>query len=690
MILALLLALFLAYPAKTAPGMIEPVRHDLSVVLFPAEGLLRAVDLITLPPGDGLPPRFSLSGNARVTSVSVNREEVPFAQDNGALTVNGKAGQGGKRSVVRVAYEGKFLDRPPEDPVNTEDPSYGVAGTISPAGVFLGDGAGWYPEAPGQNAAFRVRVEAPEGIEAVTAGRRVRRETSGGRTVSEWEISRPIRSLALSAGRYVVRDRMVDNVLISTYFLPGNDPLSGKYLDASERYLRLYSELLGPYPFEKFAVVENFFPTGYGFPSWTLLGSTVVSLPFIVDSSLGHEIAHSWWGNGVFVDPRGGNWSEGLTTYVADHLYKETASAAEGREYRLKILRDYATLVPQGSDFPVERFTARSDPATQAVGYGKAAMIFHMARRETGDEAFWAGLRSVARDRLFRPASWDDLSERWSAAAGREMGPFFRRWIGSAGAPVLSLSDVRAERDGNGWTVTGHLRQEKPAYDLKVPLRLETAGEPVDLPVPLSGEQAAFVIVSDGRPTSLILDPDVDLFRRLHPSEIPPTVNAIRGSADLAVVVAKGFPRETAEAARILLAAMGREHLPLLREEETSPEEIAGRDVLYFGLPSGRGYLPTALPQGLSLAPGKFTLNGTEFAAPGDALFAVLPHPSAVGRVAAIFLPISPEAANAAGRKIPHYGKYGYLAFSQGKNREKGTWVAHDSPAVHRFAGETP
>jgi hypothetical protein len=684
-ILALLLALFLAYPAKTAPGMIEPVRHDLSVVLFPAEGLLRAVDLITLPPGDGLPPKFSLSGNARVTSVSVDREEVPFAQDNGALTVNGKAGQGGKPSVVRVAYEGKFLDRPPEDPVNTEDPSYGVAGTISPAGVFLGDGAGWYPDAPGQNAAFRVRVEAPEGIEAVMAGRRVRRETSGGRTVSEWEISRPIRGLALSAGRYVVRDRMVDNVLICTYFLPGNDPLSGKYLDASERYLRLYSELLGPYPFEKFAVVENFFPTGYGFPSWTLLGSTVVSLPFIVDSSLGHEIAHSWWGNGVFVDPRGGNWSEGLTTYVADHLYKERSSPAEGREYRLNILRDYATLVRPGDDFAVDRFSVRTSPATQAVGYGKAAMVFHMARGEAGDEAFREGLRIVVRERMFRSTSWDDVAQGIGAASGKDMGPFFRQWIGGAGAPVLSLSDVRAVRDGKTWKVTGQVRQEKPYYALKVPLRLETAGKPVDIVVPLTGGDAAFEIPSGDVPQALLLDPDVDLFRRLHPSEIPPTVNGIRGAGDLAVVVAKGFPRESAEAARILLAATGRERFPLLREEETPPETLAGRDVLYLGVPSGNGYLPDALPPELSLSAGTFTLTGKIYSSPGDALFAVLPHPGTPGRVVAVFLPLSPGAANAAGRKIPHYGKYSYLAFSEGNNRDKGTWAPAASPAVHRF-----
>ena len=45
------------------------------------------------------------------------------------------------------------------------------------------------------------------------------------------------------------------------------------------------------------------------------------------------------------------------------------------------------------------------------------------------------------------------------------------------------------------------------------------------------------------------------------------------------------------------------------------------------------------------------------------------------------------SAANAAGRKIPHYGKYSYLAFTEGSNREKGTWEPVASPAVHRFDG---
>ena len=91
-----------------------------------------------------------------------------------------------------------------------------------------------------------------------------------------------------------------------TYFYPDNASLAARYLDAAARYLTFYSDLFGPYPFEKFAVVENFFPTGYGFPSFTLLGSSIIRLPFIIDTSFPHEIAHSWWGNAIQVDAERG------------------------------------------------------------------------------------------------------------------------------------------------------------------------------------------------------------------------------------------------------------------------------------------------------------------------------------------------------------------------------------------------
>ena len=220
-------------------------------------------------------------------------------------------------------------------------------------------------------------------------------------------------------------------------------------------------------------------------------------------------------------------------------------------------------------------------------------------------------------------------------------------------------------------------------------MRLVADGAKTDTVLDLSGGHTSFSLSSEGRPRRLVVDPEVDLFRRLDPAEIPPTVNGIRGSTNLLVVAARGLPVDILEASKLLLGVMGKETIAIHREEDTPPSLLAGHDVLFLGLPEGSGYLPM-LPGELSVSPGEFTLGGEKYQSRDDSLFVVLPHPSDGDRVAALFLPFSPEAAKRSARKIPHYGKYSYLAFTGGKNREKGTWEATSSPTVYEFPREEP
>ena len=55
--------------------------------------------------------------------------------------------------------------------------------------------------------------------------------------------------------------------------------LADRYLSATARYIEMYRGLIGPYPYGKFALVENFWETGYGMPSFTLLGPHGHPLP---------------------------------------------------------------------------------------------------------------------------------------------------------------------------------------------------------------------------------------------------------------------------------------------------------------------------------------------------------------------------------------------------------------------------
>jgi Peptidase family M1 domain len=667
------------------PGRPVVIRHDLAVRLDPKTSSLAAVDTLDVRTGGESSLAFALSGNAAVEKVSAQRRDLSFTWGGGTLQVLLPPDISPEDTIsLTIGYQASFRDRVPENPVYTDDPSYGVRASIGEKGTFLGDSSLWYPEIPGSSPTFRLRVEGPAGYEAVTAGKLVRRETSDDVTRSEWQIRMPIEGLSLSAGPYRVREGSAGKTTIYTYFYPGTNSLSGKYLEAVARYITLYRKLFGPYPFDKFAVVENFFPTGYGFPSYTLLGSTVVRLPFIVDTSLGHEVAHSWWGNGVLVDYRRGNWAEGLTTYVADYLYKEKASPEEGEEYRLKILRDYSTLVPSGSDFPLASFTGRDSPASRAIGYGKGAMVFHMARRMAGEEAFWGGLRDLAREKMFRYATWDDFAGAFGRKSGIDFAPFFRQWVERRGAPVVALDAVKAVPAGEGWHISGRVVQEQPYFDLRLPLRLVNDDGKIDTVLKVSSGVTPFSLFSNAPPRKLVIDPDVDLFRRLFPSEIPPTVNAIRGSTDLLVVATRDLPDDIRESAKLLLAGMGKDNLTILREENVPASQLAGHDILFIGLPKGNGYLPP-LPGDLSLSPEAFSVGGRTFDSPADSLFVVLPRPADGDRVAAVFLSRSPEAAAQAARKIPHYGNYSYLAFSGGINRAKGTWAAGSSPTVYHF-----
>lgn len=144
----------------------------------------------------------------------------------------------------------------------------------------------------------------------------------------------------------------------------------------------MYSELIGQYPYKKFAMVENFWETGYGMPSFTLLGPTVIRLPFILNSSYPHEILHNWWGNSVFVDYSKGNWCEGLTVYLADYLIKERQGKA--KEYRMASLQKYSDYVKKAKDFPLTKFRSRHSSASEAVGYGKSMMFFSYAAPKIG------------------------------------------------------------------------------------------------------------------------------------------------------------------------------------------------------------------------------------------------------------------------------------------------------------------
>ena len=111
----------------------------------------------------------------------------------------------------------------------------------------------------------------------------------------------------------------------------------------------------------------------------------------------------------MYVDYQTGNWCEGLTAYLADHLMKE--GEGRGAEYRRDVLKKFGSYVQDGLDFPLSEFRSRHSGATEAVGYGKCLMLWHMIRLKVGEDAFKRGLQEFHSSFSFQIASFEDIAD---------------------------------------------------------------------------------------------------------------------------------------------------------------------------------------------------------------------------------------------------------------------------------------
>ena len=233
------------------------------------------------------------------------------------------------------------------------------------------------------------------------------------------------------------------------------------------------------------------------------------------ERSLAHEVLHAWWGNGVAVDYEHGNWSEALTTFMADYALAEESGEGAAREMRRRWLADFATL-PAEQARPVKDFVARDHAASQVIGYNKGAMLFLMLRDEIGSQAFRAGIQRFWMNQQFRVAAWSDLRDAFEGAAERPLDAFFRQWLERPDAPQLTLHG--AER-GDG-TVDFTLMQSDPPYLLNVPVEIQTILGIEHPVVRLDTGERHYSLKSAARVTALRIDPDYRLFRRLPIDEV--------------------------------------------------------------------------------------------------------------------------------------------------------------------------
>lgn len=314
------------------------------------------------------------------------------------------------------------------------------AGYIGPDDALLPTESGWLPALAAGADGWRVAVRTTGGfVAAPYPGGAVEALPAGG-SLTTFELSGLAARAPLVIGRFQVTEQAFDGYVVRAFFTARNARFADAYIASAEAAISALSARIGPYPYPAFSIVESPLPIGLGYPGFTLVSSRILPLPFMRGRSLWHEIAHVWWGNGVFVDYAAGNWAEGFASFFADYALAERDGADPAREMRYDWLLEYDA-VADSRDFALRAFVTKTHGQDQAIGYGKAAMTLFMLRDRIGPEAFDAGIKRFWRENRFQRAGWDDIQAAFEAESGHELNRFFRTWLDQAGAAPADPDD---------------------------------------------------------------------------------------------------------------------------------------------------------------------------------------------------------------------------------------------------------
>lgn len=360
-------------------------------------------------------------------------------------------------------------------------------------------------------------IIAPSHYEVVANGYLVEESyLQGNMKLTRWKEDVPLATKVMAFGAADFDFRLAGvagNVPVWTYVYKENrDEGFYDYAVAVEP-VRFYSELIGPYSYEKLANVQS--KTIFG-------GLENASCIFYSENSvtgkgkdeglIAHEVAHQWFGNSVTESDWHHVWlSEGFATYLTsvymEKNYGRERLAAEMKTDRDKIIRFYLR-----SPRPVIDTTITNLMKLLNVNsYQKGAWVLHMLRHELGDEIFWKGMRSFYEKFRDKNALTYDFEKVMEEASGKDLSRFFHQWLYVAGQPDLKITNTLSKRNGN-IEITIEQKQDF-LYRFPIELLINSQEGTCRKNIEVSG-RITKLTVNARQIKEIIPDPDVNLLFR--------------------------------------------------------------------------------------------------------------------------------------------------------------------------------
>ena len=444
-----------------------------------------------------------------VDRVAVDGESADFAHRDGRLRVTlGDGHAAGDTVTVAVTYRGE-----PVDGLYIQNNKFGDRSVF--ADNWPNRARYWFPgvDHPYDKATVEFIVTAPAAYDVVANGRLLEEAAvSPERKRTHWKTEAPIPTycMVIGAARFsIVRPGSWNGIPVSYYLFPEDREAGTTDFSRSTEMLAFYTELIGPYPYTKLALVQS--STRFGgmenasaifFPEHSILGAN------LGEAVIAHEIAHQWFGDSVTESDWHHLWlSEGFATYFGALFFEE----ADGKErFQEMLARSRSRYFTANRRAPAPIFNPGITDLfdlLNAYNYSKAGLVLHMLRGLMGDEAFFDGIRRFYAEYRDQTVLTRDFQSVMETRAGRKLDWFFEQWIHRPGHPVVEAAWSWDEGTGVVSVRVRQTQRQEP-YRLPVTLAFVAGDREQRRRVELRDRSHEFRFKLDEAPGSILFDPD--------------------------------------------------------------------------------------------------------------------------------------------------------------------------------------
>ena len=391
-----------------------------------------------------------LGGAATVSNLRVDGDEaVPRLElaDSALWVPLGEPLQPGESAVIEMDFE--------------VDVAQEMAGNYGLFGFFDGvlslhevypvipvyDDEGWNVELPPPRgdityydaAFYQVDVTAPARLTLVASGVEVAHEEDAD-SQSLTFAAGPARGFYLAASEhYRSISTRVDETTVNSYALAGDEEAVSLALDVAARALDSYGNRFGPYPYTEFDVVSTPMQAlGMEYPGIVTITSQVYDLSaevrglpahVMMESTIGHEVAHQWFYNVVGNDQIDEPWlDEALVQYVTGLYYRDTYGEQGYDGWRESWYSRWDGLdraeIPIG--LPVRDYEAG---AYGAIVYGRGPLFVEALAEEMGQDTFDAFLRDYYQSRAWDIGTGEAFRQLAEQHCQCDLSALFEEWV---------------------------------------------------------------------------------------------------------------------------------------------------------------------------------------------------------------------------------------------------------------------